>query len=479
MRRIAYFLHTDGLSLLTRRNYTAELRHLALWSLMTGGVEGTVAAVVATKTFAAPGLLASVIFSIPIVVNVLNLAWGSLICGRRRIRTYVSLAAAALVVVCSIAFTPAGSRWSCWLFTAQVAGTHFFLSGMLTLRTTMWRVNYAAIYRAQVAGRLQMLVTLSSVGSMTILGVLFNRDPAYYKFMYPLVALLGAISLLPLRRMRVRGERAEMRRLRARAARDDEGIGAASRLRKGLREAVEIMRTDQRFAGYMRAMVLLGSANFFTDPVLVGILARRDEFGYSSPTMLIYGLPILVGLVSIRYWSRFFDRVGVLRFRVSNSLVWSSSYVGLIVALALLELGSAQCYLAAIVFLIVARILNGLARSGGDLAWNIGHLHFAGEHQTELYMGIHLGLTGLRGATMPVLGWLANHYLHWGSFVISLSLALSSFVLFRRMALAERASTPVPVPDDSPAAAVAIGPGFIASGSPVANPIKSMLGQTE
>jgi hypothetical protein len=195
MRRIAYFLHTDGLSLLTRRNYTAELQHVALWGFVFGGVEGTIASVVAAKTFAAPGLLTSVIFAIPIVVNVFNLTWGSLVRGHRRIRTYACLACAALVMVGAIALIPTGRPWSAWLFAAQIAGTHFFLSGMLTLRTTMWRANYSRVQRAQVAGRLHMLYVLLSVFTTALLSMLFDRNPAYYRFVYPASEPSGAASV--------------------------------------------------------------------------------------------------------------------------------------------------------------------------------------------------------------------------------------------------------------------------------------------
>ena len=246
MRRIAYFLQTGGLSLMTRRNYMAELRHLALWGFVTGGVEGTIASVVAAKTFAAPGLLTSVIFAIPIVVNVFNLAWGLLLRGQQRIKTYTWLASGALVLVCSIAFTPAGRPWSAWLFAAQIAGTHFFLSGMLTIRTTMWGANYSRICRAQVAGRLHMLNVLLSVFTTALLSILFDRNPDYYRLVYPATVTLGALSLLPLRRMRVRRERAEVRRFRALAAAQQNGVGSSARLWHGLKVAAAILRTDQR-----------------------------------------------------------------------------------------------------------------------------------------------------------------------------------------------------------------------------------------
>jgi hypothetical protein len=55
----------------------------------------------------------------------------------------------------------------------------------------------------------------------------------------------------------------------------------------------------------------------------------------------------------------------------------------------------------------------GLAYAGGALAYNLGHLHFAHPDQAELYMGVHVTLSGLRGLIMPGLGVLLWHWIGW------------------------------------------------------------------
>jgi hypothetical protein len=48
----------------------------------------------------------------------------------------------------------------------------------------------------------------------------------------------------------------------------------------------------------------------------------------------------------------------------------------------------------------------GIARGGGTLAWQLGHNDFARQDQLAAYMGVHVTLTGLRGAIAPFLGIL-------------------------------------------------------------------------
>jgi hypothetical protein len=77
---------------------------------------------------------------------------------------------------------------------------------------------------------------------------------------------------------------------------------------------------------------------------------------------------------------------------------------------ALLWLGAV---LQSIFLLGVGRVFGGIARSGGGLAWNIGHNDFAPSARAGLYMGVHVTLTGIRGATAPFLGMAL--YLGWSA----------------------------------------------------------------
>lgn len=439
MQRILDFLRHDDLPRMTRPNYVAELRQIVLWGVLVGTVEGSTVAIVASKTFHASRLLTTVIWALPVLINVVNLAWGSALRGRPRKPAFLGLIACGAVAVAAVGLTDSDWRpWGGWVFAAQVALIHLFVTGLLTLRTTMWRVNYPATHRGRIAGRLQTVRVLAAVLASGALSLLYNYQPRAYRVTYPVVGAVALCSLWPARQVRMRGERGELRRFRehvARVAPTERGWYPG--VPASLREAAAILTTDPQFARYMLGMFLLGSANFFTEPILVNALTKDLDFDYFSAQVLLYVLPQFVLLASIRRWAGFFDRVGVLRFRIHNSAWWASSYAAVLAALSIVGFGGAELALVAWPILVLARCCNGLGHGGGVLAWEIGHLHFAREHQTELYMGIHVGLTGLRGLLMPLAGLAAREVFGYGAIAIPVLLAIAAHLVFRRLTAAE------------------------------------------
>ncbi|MFH1747208.1 MAG: hypothetical protein ABIG44_09220 [Planctomycetota bacterium] len=448
MRRIFDFFHIDDIPALARPNYIAELKQMSLWGFLVGAVEGNMAGVVASKTFNASPLLTSIIWALPILINVLNPVWSNIIRGRPRARMFVILVSGASLGTLSVGLT--STEWKSWaalIFALQIGFTHLFLSGLITLRTAMWKVNYPQAQRASIAGRLQKLRILLSLLTSVALGALFNKNPELYRFVYPTMAILGLLSLWPIRRLRMRGEPTELRRFQAHLARNNGNENGRITLWQGLKESAAILRDDRPYARYMLAQFLLGSANFFTDPLLLIMLTKELEFSYSSSILLLFQVPTVLLLVSIRYWAKLFDRIGVLRFRIYNSACWAGAYLGVVISMAIIGLGGAELLPLALIVLTLSRVLNGLGRGGGAIAWNLGHLHFAREHQTELYMGIHVGLTGIRGLTMPLLAWAVSQYLLWASFGLPLLSATVAHIMFRRMAAADQQPSRECAPD--------------------------------
>jgi hypothetical protein len=121
--------------------------------------------------------------------------------------------------------------------------------------------------------------------------------------------------------------------------------------------------------------------------------------------------------------------------------MWLLSYVCACTAMVLFARYDTAALVATIPILLLGRVFNGVSHGGGVIAWNIGHLHFAREHQTELYMGIHVGLTGLRALLMPTLGYLAREQFGYGALVIPIVLAAVACGMFHRLA---RAAAPPP-----------------------------------
>lgn len=454
--RLLDFLRCDDLPVLSRANFARETQHLALWGVLVGAVDGTIAGIVAKKTFGASDVLTTAVWALPIIANILNLIWGVALRSAPRMPAYFMLALGLIGTAASVALTPQSWReWGAWLFAAQVALAHLFLSGILTVRSTLWRVNYPQSHRARITGRLLMLRWLVALLAGIAISLLFDRDPLAYRYVYPAAAAVGAVSLLPLRRLRVRGERAELRQARAerygrreglRQAAPGEAAAAGRRVAvvagpmqavwQGVAEAGMILRQDRAFAQYMVGQFLLGSANFFTDGILLPILAGTLGLSYFMASLFIAHIPNVVMLVTMRAWSGYLDRLGVVRFRVSNTQIWILSYVFVFLAMLMFESGAVQPVVVGAAFALLAcgRVLCGAARGGGTIAWSIGHLDFARPDQAELYMGIHVALTGVRGLLMPMAGALASQMLGSVSFAIAIAFASLALWVFHRMA---------------------------------------------
>jgi hypothetical protein len=92
---------------------------------------------------------------------------------------------------------------------------------------------------------------------------------------------------------------------------------------------------------------------------------------------------------------------------------------------------------AAVLLFALRGIANGLGSGGGALAWNLGHLDFARPEEAEIYMGIHVSLTGLRGLIAPLIGmWLYASF-GWTVWMIGLAFSLCSLYSYASMAREE------------------------------------------
>jgi len=468
------------LPFLTRANYLNEFRHIAAWSLVVGMLEGSMGSVVVARTFHGGELLISIAVATPMAAYLFSLMWGVACIGRPKVRLLTLLVTGVVLLMGGVAAIPASRFGAIW-FIAQVAAAQVLFCGVVTIRSAVWRSNYPVTVRGRITARLQGLRTIiSTIATLAIAG-LFDRYPEAYRFVYPLMAAAGAVSICFLRRIHVRGERRElaaaMRAEVRRGLRGEEGSDrldgesaraeargspsaraeargseAARGLSPGrlMRQTIDALRDDRRFTLYLTAQFLLGAANFLPRAVIVVLLTRSLDMGadrvFWTTLVLTDVLPNVLVLASLRHWGRLFDRVGVVRFRVINTLFWGASLVfGLGATLCAAGSGVVPLLLpVALMLLGLYSILYGMGRGGGAVAWNIGHLHFARPERAELYMGIHVSLTGLRGLTIPVIGvwmWTVVGWIVWPA---ALACVAAAFIMFVAMARREAAGTTEP-----------------------------------
>ena len=347
------------------------------------------------------------------------------------------------------------------MFVGQRAVAQVFLTGVITVRSALWKSNYPKAFRGQITARLQLVRLLTSVAAMIAAGLLFDRQATAYRFAYPLVALCGAAAIIVLQRLHVRGEHTEMRQVARSASNEQLGVetGAPPRLGNGLAEPFSlatmlspgnvlgqmyrVLRNDRRFARYCGALALTGMGNLMVPPVLVIIVTQALGLNYLASFTLLEILPRTVMLAALFRWAPYFDRVGVVRFRVVHGLCWLSflalGTLGTLAVVGQARIGPAAPVIAVLLFGLSA-MAKGLGLGGGALAWNLGHLHFAHPQEAEVYMGVHVTLTGVRGLIMPFVGiWLWT-VAGWWVWLLACLLSLSGLMGYVSMAREETAS---------------------------------------
>lgn len=433
---------------LTRRNFLNEFRHIIPWSILAGLVEGQFAAVVVAKTFQGGPLLIALATTTPYAAYVFSLIWGMVCVGRRKIRLLVFFGFGTCLSAAVIAAIPA-TRFGAWWFLAQIGLAQAMLAGVVTVRSAMWRSNYPREVRGQIASRLQGVRSVISVITVQVASAIGDADPQSYRVVFPLAALAGFAGVCLLPRIRIRGERAELRRRRQPAPDDGhvrrgwmEPYNLTALLSPGhvFGQAFRVLHEDRRFSVYCVAQFLHGAANLMSIPVVVAVVTRdlplENGWSFWISSSLVVTIPTLCLLGSLGRWGRLFDSLGVLRFRVINVITWSLSLLfGLLATVAVTESGpGGSALLAGVMLLALRGVLQGVGQGGGSLAWNLGHLHFADSDRAELYMGIHVFLAGVRGLTAPLLGMWLWEVIGWPVWLVALALSLTSLQMYSRLA---------------------------------------------
>lgn len=436
---------------LTRRSFHYEFQHILFWSVLAGMVEGQFASVVVAKTFQGGPLLIAIATASPFAAYVFSLLWGMLCVGRRKIRLLMFFGTGTVLCTAGVAAVPVSRFGAVW-FIVQIAAAQALLAGVVTVRSAIWRSNYPREVRGQITSRIQGMRSVISVFAVQCAAAIGDADPASYRYVFPAAAVFGAIGVVLLPRVRVRGERSELRRNRQVPPDDDLHVGMiepynlTALLSPGhvFGQAYRILRNDRRFSEYCVAQFLQGLANLMTIPIVVTVITRdlqAGAFGFWISTALIVAIPTLSLLASVGRWGRLFDGLGVVRFRVINVVCWTAAIlmgmVATIVVVRAEQWGSAYFPLAVLLFALRG-ILHGVGQGGGTLAWNLGHLHFTEASQAELYMGIHVFLAGVRGLIGPLAGMWLWIRIGWPVWLIALACCLSGLMVYAHLARFER-----------------------------------------
>lgn len=390
LRSAVFSFFPASMPRMTRRNYALELRAALFLPFLLVVVDSTIVGVIVKNAYedvvpnGVLNMAVAILSASTAAANIISFMWVRLSNGLDKIRFINALQIAMIVLVVAIGFAPR-TVTGLWAVVVAVVLGRVCWSGFITIRSTIWGMNYGPHVRARVTGKLATVQVTMVAALGLLLGEAMNRWENADRWFYPVGGALSLVGVWAWAQMRVRGHKALITAEKARTGDDAPTFSPMGVWR--------VLKGDRLYARFMLAMFLLGLGNLMIIPITVIVVRDQFKMGYTGGIVVNNSLPLIMMPFMIPLWARLLDRVHVVQFRAIHS--WSFVAAAFITALAVQWHSEWLLYVSA--------ALTGMGFGGGVLAWNLGHLDFAPKGMESQYMGVHATLNGVRGILGPFL----------------------------------------------------------------------------
>jgi hypothetical protein len=384
-------------SLAAEAAFRREIAPWALLGLTLGLVEGATAAVLVKKAFADAGspwlvnLAVAFVSGAPALANVVSFVWANLAHGRSRIGLMVGLQAGFALLVGMLGVVPRGLG-GLGAAVASILAARVVWTGILTVRAAVWSANYPRQAIARYTGRVVIVSSLAVAGAAALAAWLLQYGGLDSRWLFAAGAVAGLVAAWLYRAARVRREFALL-------AEENAASGRAATF--SLRMLFEILRKDAHYREYMFWMGVFGGGNLMLTSQLVVIFSEQLRLPAGLQIALLSVVPLGLLPLFVPFWARLFDEGHVVEYRARQG--WA-----LVAAVALITAGT---WFAWLPLLWTGAVVLAFAYAGSNLGWNLGHNDFASAGRAQHYMGVHVTLTGVRGAIGPPAGILIYQWL--------------------------------------------------------------------
>ena len=377
--------------------FRREIVPWALLGLTLGLVEGATAAVLIKKTFASAAdpwivnLAVGFVSGAPALSNVVSFVWANLAHGRSRIRLMVWLQATFAVLVGLLGAAPRALGGLAFA-VASILVARVVWTGLLTVRASVWSANYSRQSIGRYTGRVVIVSSLAVATAAALAAWTLTHGRLNSRWLFAGGAAAGLAAAWLYRRARVRREFALL-------AEENAAVARSEPFSLGM--LFEILRKDPHFREYMFWMGIFGGGNLMLTSQLVVIFSEHLHLAPGLQIALLSVVPLGSLPLFVPFWARMFDEGHIVEYRARQG--WS-----LVLAVFTLTFGT---WLNFVPLLWAGALLLGLAYAGSNLGWNLGHNDFASVGRAQHYMGVHVTLTGVRGAIGPPAGILIYQWL--------------------------------------------------------------------
>ena len=355
----------------------------------------------------------------PFYSNLISFIWVKVSHGRDKSLLVSNLAVICCLCAMAMSFTPF-TTFGLAMLVGLLIIARICWSGIMTIRSTIWRANYPRHIRGKVTAKLATMASLlMSVAAITAGWVLDWRFEAF-QWLFIGFALLSIVGAFRYRHLTVRHQERSLSRENS------------PEQKVSFRRVFSVLKQNRAFAKYMASMFILGSGNLMFMAPLIVYLNEHTGLTKSHQILITTAIPLALIPVAVGWWARLLDGNHIFHFRAIHS--W-----GFVCAIATYVI--AQFSGNEFLFFVGA-CCYGIAISGGVIGWNLGHNDFVGKASPMDYMAVHVTLTGIRGLFAPLVGigfyqWLEASNPGDGRYALLLPLSITTtggilFVWFNR-----------------------------------------------
>ena len=252
-----------------------------------------------------------------------------------------------------------------------------------------------------------------------LFGLLLDYDNFAFRFIYPLVAILGIASIFLLSKIDYKAPDINIPRQSIWAS----AKGSAVRL-------WQIIRDNKAYRDFEIGFMLYGFSFMLTNSVITIFLEKELNLSYSSMAFYKNG-NVTLTIILLPFFGKLLGNIDPRKFAIFT-------YIAL--ALYLFFVGFTQYFplhtevlgIQVYYFLVLAFIFFAVFAATMGLLWSIGSAYFCEPGEAGEYQAIHLSLTGSRAVIAPLLGILAYEQLGFSfTFSMGVVLLLIGVVLMR------------------------------------------------
>ncbi|HQR07310.1 MAG TPA: MFS transporter [Gemmatales bacterium] len=266
---------------------------------------------------------------------------------------------------------------------AIVVVLYYLLGGPATLAIpALYKYAYPDKHRGKIIGILKMVQNGITVPVLIGVSLWSDIEPTAYQLAYPIGGCLGLLGVIAYQFRRIPSDNPQARRTLS-----------ESPSWSGMQHVLKI---DRQFRLFQATIFLTGAGFLLSRGVWLYLL--RDHFHLSQffITLLVMIFPVILGGITSPFWGWLIDKTSPVAGRIAFALMGIPAYLALF----------ASFYLDWLILAFIGAAFRGVVLGAAEVATTTGNLYFAEKpERAALYESISSVFQGIRGMSMPPLGW--------------------------------------------------------------------------